>query len=232
MPRFAQIVLGPAGSGKVRWLACNARLVLTARVQSTYCDTIQQHAHASKRAVHVINLDPAAEAFPYECAHGGCGPGGHAGAHLKRSLADVRDLISLDDVAEELKFGPNGGLVFCMEYLLENLDWLRDIIDQYGDDDYLVFDLPGRPPQLQRLQQWLMMRVQTACRASGAVHALPCYAPHSEGAAAVGRAIMRGVLGALPQQPCVAGCGRAHALCGLRLTRRAWWTRLASSPAP
>ena len=30
---------------------------------------------------------------------------------------DIRDLISVDDVMddEDLKLGPNGGLVFCME---------------------------------------------------------------------------------------------------------------------
>ena len=30
---------------------------------------------------------------------------------------DIRDLIQLDDAMEdeELRFGPNGGLVFCME---------------------------------------------------------------------------------------------------------------------
>lgn len=29
---------------------------------------------------------------------------------------------------EELHFGPNGGLIFCVEYLLENADWLHDRI--------------------------------------------------------------------------------------------------------
>jgi len=32
------------------------------------------------------------------------------------AAADIRDLITLDDVADELKYGPNGGLVYCMEY--------------------------------------------------------------------------------------------------------------------
>ena len=31
-------------------------------------------------------------------------------------LADIRELISLDDVMEELGLGPNGGLIYCMEY--------------------------------------------------------------------------------------------------------------------
>lgn len=38
-------------------------------------------------------------------------------------------MIQLDDVMqdEDMDFGPNGGLVFCMEYLLEpdGLDWLK-----------------------------------------------------------------------------------------------------------
>lgn len=28
---------------------------------------------------------------------------------------DIRDLISIEDVMEELGYGPNGGLVYCME---------------------------------------------------------------------------------------------------------------------
>mgnify|MGYP002776780065 CR=1 FL=1 len=29
---------------------------------------------------------------------------------------DIRELISLEDVMEELQLGPNGGLIYCMEY--------------------------------------------------------------------------------------------------------------------
>ena len=36
---------------------------------------------------------------------------------LVHYILDIRDLISVDDVMddEDLKLGPNGGLVFCME---------------------------------------------------------------------------------------------------------------------
>ena len=36
---------------------------------------------------------------------------------LTISVTDIRDLIEVDDVMEDdsLKFGPNGGLVYCME---------------------------------------------------------------------------------------------------------------------
>jgi len=112
--RYAQIVMGPAGSGK-----------------STYCSTLVKHAEVSKRRVHVINLDPAAESFDYE------------------PTVDIRELIGLSDAMddEELKFGPNGGLVFCMEFLLENMDWFEEQVggqDGAMDDDYYLIDCPGQ----------------------------------------------------------------------------------------
>mmetsp|Transcript_17462 Transcript_17462/g.37856 ORF Transcript_17462/g.37856 Transcript_17462/m.37856 type:complete len:334 (+) Transcript_17462:18-1019(+) len=98
--------------------------------KSTYCQAIQEHCATlgplRKRKVHVANLDPAAENFKYDVAF------------------DVRDLISVDDVMEELGLGPNGGLIYCMEYLLENLDWLLDQLDAFDDDEYLIFDCPGQ----------------------------------------------------------------------------------------
>ena len=32
-------------------------------------------------------------------------------------------------VMDELKLGPNGGLVYCMEYLVDNIDWLEETLD-------------------------------------------------------------------------------------------------------
>jgi hypothetical protein len=42
-----------------------------------------------------------------------------------------------------LSLGPNGGLVYCMEYLEKNLDWLRQKL-QPLKDRYLLFDFPGQ----------------------------------------------------------------------------------------
>ena len=41
------------------------------------------------------------------------------------------ETLQVDDVMEdeELKFGPNGGLVFCLEFLLENISWLEEALD-------------------------------------------------------------------------------------------------------
>lgn len=45
---------------------------------------------------------------------------------------------------DELELGPNGGLVYCMEYLLDNMDWLKDELDKFDDDEYIIFDCPGQ----------------------------------------------------------------------------------------
>jgi GPN-loop GTPase len=60
---------------------------------------MQNHFEAARRNVKLVNLDPAAEFFKYNV------------------YADIRDLIQLDDAMEDetLHFGPNGGLLFCME---------------------------------------------------------------------------------------------------------------------
>lgn len=130
MPRYAQLVMGPAGSGK-----------------STYCSTIVQHAEAINRSIQVVNLDPAAEHFNYPV------------------MADIRELIHVDDVMEDdsLRFGPNGGLVFCMEYFASNFSWLAESLG-HVEDDYILFDCPGQielythlPVMKQfvtQLQQW------------------------------------------------------------------------------
>ncbi|KDO43250.1 GPN-loop GTPase 3 isoform X2 [Citrus sinensis] len=107
---YAQLVIGPAGSGK-----------------STYCSSLYRHCETVRRTMHIVNLDPAAENFDYPVA------------------MDIRELISLEDVMEELGLGPNGGLIYCMEHLEDNLDdWLAEELDNYLDDDYLVFDCPGQ----------------------------------------------------------------------------------------
>eukprot|EP00286_Rhodomonas_abbreviata_P011715 CAMPEP_0181319770 /NCGR_PEP_ID=MMETSP1101-20121128/17755_1 /TAXON_ID=46948 /ORGANISM="Rhodomonas abbreviata, Strain Caron Lab Isolate" /LENGTH=262 /DNA_ID=CAMNT_0023427405 /DNA_START=121 /DNA_END=909 /DNA_ORIENTATION=+ len=116
--------------------------------KSTYCHTLYEHGLATKRKFHIINLDPAAEHFKYPVS------------------IDVRDLITLDDVMEEMDYGPNGGLVYAFEYLNENLEWLNDQLGE-GDDDYYIIDCPGQielyshvpvmKSIVQALQRWGFM---------------------------------------------------------------------------
>ncbi|CAM9789675.1 unnamed protein product [Chrysoparadoxa australica] len=95
--------------------------------KSTYCHTMQEHCANARRRVLVANLDPAAEGFDYEVV-----------------ALDIRDLISVTDVMEELELGPNGALVYCMEYLLDNMEWLQEELGEFDDEDYIIFDCPGQ----------------------------------------------------------------------------------------
>ena len=101
---------------------------------------MQDHAQTIKRNLRVINLDPAAESFKYHCD------------------IDVRDLISVKDVMEKKKLGPNGALIFCMEYLIKNITWLDDQVSVLGDNVYFILDCPG---QLELYSHYSIMKSLT-----------------------------------------------------------------------
>ncbi|CAI5988437.1 unnamed protein product [Closterium sp. NIES-64] len=234
---FGQIVIGPPGSGK-----------------TTYCNGMQQFMQLLGRKVAVVNMDPANDRLPYECAvdveelvrledvmgqhglfcavnveelvcledvmgqHGvfvrlnstpfpfsilalplfnprpspfqsspfpfstlalplpfpvppplPCPPD-RAGMSVQYECAvNVEELVRLEDVMGQHGLGPNGGLVYCMDYIDKNLDWLQsklkpflrrlvycmDYIDKNFDwlqsklkplekDHYFLFDFPGQ----------------------------------------------------------------------------------------
>ena len=45
---------------------------------------------------------------------------------------------------DQFGYGPNGGLVYCMEFLFQNIDWLREELEAFDEDDYIIFDCPGQ----------------------------------------------------------------------------------------
>ncbi|KAL6536120.1 GPN-loop GTPase qqt1 [Orobanche hederae] len=117
---FGQVVIGPPGSGK-----------------TTYCNGMSQFLQLVGRKVAVINLDPANDSLPYECA------------------VNSEDLIKLEDVMVEHSLGPNG------DYLEKNIDWLEAKLKplikvletilsikkenwRHFADHYLLFDYPGQ----------------------------------------------------------------------------------------
>ena len=57
---------------------------------------------------------------------------------------DISDLIQLEDAMENCKLGPNGGLVYCMEYLEANFDWLASKLSDELSGRYLIIDCPGQ----------------------------------------------------------------------------------------
>jgi GTPase SAR1 family protein len=104
-------------------------------------------------------LDPAAEVFKYKCDIGS------TNSFSLNKCIDIRDLISLDDVQEELKYGPNGGLVYCMEYLIENIEWLIDELQEFAEDSFVLFDCPGQIELYSHLD--VMQRLAKSITRSG-----------------------------------------------------------------
>ncbi|CAI6227925.1 unnamed protein product [Periconia digitata] len=93
--------------------------------KSTYCDGMQQFMTAIERKCSVVNLDPANDRTAYQPA------------------VDVRDLVTIDEIMDQEKLGPNGGILYALEELEHNFDWLAEGLKELGDD-YILFDCPGQ----------------------------------------------------------------------------------------
>ncbi|KAG0514950.1 hypothetical protein BDA96_10G237400 [Sorghum bicolor] len=57
---------------------------------------------------------------------------------------NIEDLIKLNDVMAEHSLGPNGGIVYCMDYLEKNIEWLQEKVKPLIEDHYLLFVFPGQ----------------------------------------------------------------------------------------
>lgn len=45
---------------------------------------------------------------------------------------------------EEMGLGPNGGLIYCFEFLLDNLEFLTEAIDPLTEEQLIIIDMPGQ----------------------------------------------------------------------------------------
>ncbi|XP_026740060.1 GPN-loop GTPase 2 [Trichoplusia ni] len=93
--------------------------------KTTYSYQMSKLLKKLGRQVIVVNLDPANDTMSY------------------KPDIDIRQLIVLEEVMDQYNLGPNGALLYCMEYLEENIDWL---LSQIKGENYtnFIFDLPGQ----------------------------------------------------------------------------------------
>ena len=113
--------------------------------KSTYAYGKHQLLTALSRPISVVNLDPANDRTSYKAA------------------VDVRDLVTLDEIMKDDELGPNGGVLYALEELEHNFEWLEGKLKEldgghfllYGYirkrknadkciDDYIIFDCPGQ----------------------------------------------------------------------------------------
>ncbi|CAM9156678.1 unnamed protein product [Ectocarpus fasciculatus] len=95
--------------------------------KTTYCLGMCQYMKAIGRDAAVINLDPAnhGKGLPYTAA------------------VDIQELVSVEGVMEEFNLGPNGAMLYCLEYLEKNVDWLMEKLGGLTQK-HLIFDFPGQ----------------------------------------------------------------------------------------
>ena len=94
--------------------------------KTTYCAKMKEHCSVTKRNVFLVNMDPANETMQYT------------------PDVDIRNVISLEEVMREERLGPNGGPLRCMHYLADNLEWLEEELERFGESAYFIFDMPGQ----------------------------------------------------------------------------------------
>lgn len=82
--------------------------------KSTLCNGLQQFMSAINRPCSAVNLDPANDNIPYDAAF------------------DVRELVSVEEVMEREELGPNGGVLWAMEEVEANFDWLEERLEACG----------------------------------------------------------------------------------------------------
>lgn len=93
--------------------------------KSTYCAGLSQLLTELGRSFSVVNLDPANFETQYPAD------------------IDIRELITAEDAALHSTLGPNGALLFCMQFLALNKQWLIDALNASASDLF-VFDCPGQ----------------------------------------------------------------------------------------
>jgi len=115
--RFGVMFLGAPGTGK-----------------STFCTAMQEFLSEVVERPHcIINLDPRNDFFKYQCDID------------IRDLIDVNDVMKAKDDPEDpgLGLGPNGAMIYCMQFLQENIQWLIDQI-RSKHCRYFLIDMPGQ----------------------------------------------------------------------------------------
>lgn len=132
---FGQVVIGPPGSGKSTYCYGLHQVSSPSRNSAHKLTNAAQFYTALSRPVLVVNLDPAAPNPPYPCA------------------LSISSLISLADAMDTFSLGPNGAMLYCLEYLEKNIAWLEEELEnalvQGGwegkrSEAYVVFDTPGQ----------------------------------------------------------------------------------------
>ena len=93
--------------------------------KSTLTANVRQWLNLRGLEATIVNLDPGVESLPYE------------------PDIDIRDWISLQEVMETNKLGPNGAQIVCADMIALNTNEIKESIESFKSD-YILIDTPGQ----------------------------------------------------------------------------------------
>jgi len=94
--------------------------------KTTYVAAMAELLTSLGRKVAIVNLDPGNENMSYTAA------------------VDVAELVQVEEVMDSMRLGPNGGLLYAVQFVRTNLEWLDTQLAAVDQGAYLMFDCPGQ----------------------------------------------------------------------------------------
>jgi GTPase SAR1 family protein len=93
--------------------------------KSTLASALESFMKNYDLDVITVNLDPASRRLPYT------------------PDVDVRDMVDIDEVMNQLGLGPNGALVAAVDMVAGQVDQLKEMIEE-SKSEYAIIDTPGQ----------------------------------------------------------------------------------------
>jgi len=103
--------------------------------KTSYCRKMKEYLSNKfgLENVKVVNLDPGNDVLPFKVD------------------VDISELITVSDVMDRLKLGPNGALLYCMDFIEENFDeflikQIESAVENANTKQpcWILFDMPGQ----------------------------------------------------------------------------------------
>lgn len=113
MERLGQVIIGFPGAGK-----------------TTYCKAMNQFLTSLGRPSIIVNLDSANDTYTYDVSSSQC-------------AIDIREVITLEDAMEACDLGPNGAMMYCMQVVHRNAQWLVEKL-RGREEPMVILDCPGQ----------------------------------------------------------------------------------------